>query len=133
MSFHDAGLRFECQRCGRCCRGPGNVWVTELEIERIAGGLGLSRSDFGRRYLRLVHDRISLVDGPSGDCVFYDARRGCTVYSDRPTQCRTFPFWPRLLETEAAWKEAGASCLGIGQGRLFTKDEVEAIARGESV
>ena len=29
------GLKFECQRCGRCCRGePGVIWVNKKEIEK---------------------------------------------------------------------------------------------------
>jgi Fe-S-cluster containining protein len=32
LSWFKDGLRFECQRCGRCCRGePGVVWVNKQE------------------------------------------------------------------------------------------------------
>ncbi len=38
--FFDAGIRFECRRCGACCTGdPGVVRVNEQEIAEIAAYL----------------------------------------------------------------------------------------------
>ena len=71
--------------------------MTPPEIEAIAGFLGISIAEFGRRYLRRVGGSLSLTEKPNHDCIFWDD--GCTVYPVRPTQCRTFPFWPENLET----------------------------------
>ena len=35
--WYDAGLKFQCTRCGACCTGaPGYVWVNGEEIARLA-------------------------------------------------------------------------------------------------
>ena len=88
-----------CQNCpGRCCTGAsGNIWASLDELEAMAEHTGLSLSGFIRRYTRRVGRRFSLIEKPWGNgehaCVFYDEQ--CTIYQVRPTQCRTFPYWPR--------------------------------------
>ena len=39
----------------------------------------------------------------------------CSVYEARPTQCRTFPFWPENM-TQDKWAKIGELCPGIGKG-----------------
>ena len=57
--------------------------MTRPEVEAIAGFLGLSIPDFGRRYLRRIGGSLSLTEKPNHDCIFW--QNGCTVYSVRPT------------------------------------------------
>lgn len=126
------GLCFECQRCGNCCTGvPGYVWVTQAEAQAMAGSLGMKLNAFGTRYLRRVGERLSLVEKPGGDCVFYEEGR-CRVYTARPSQCRTYPFWPDMLRTPRDWQAEGRSCAGIGKGRRYSAEEIRAILRGKS-
>ena len=134
MSADDApwyrdGLEFTCTRCGHCCTGaPGFVWVDAEEIERLAEHEGLSVEEFGRRHLRRVGRRYSLIERPNGDCVFWDRESGCTVYEARPVQCRTWPFWEENLETPEEWDRVRASCPGAGRGRWFSVEQIEAAA-----
>lgn len=125
--WYAPGLRFACERCGRCCKGPepGYVWVSDREIARLAAALGLSVEDFTRRYVRRVFERFSLVERANNDCVFYEDGKGCTVYDARPDQCRTFPFWPKHFATEQTWRAAAAECPGIGKGRLHDRKAIE--------
>ena len=44
---------------------------------------------------------------------------GCTVYEQRPEQCRTFPFWPEIVERKATWNRTARYCPGIGKGPLI--------------
>ena len=118
------GLRFECTRCGQCCRGEGYVWVSRERIREMAEFLGISAEGFTRRYVRLVEGRLSLVEKEEADCVFWEADRGCVVYPVRPVQCRTFPFWPEHLESPAAWRELAAEVPGIGRGRRHGLSEI---------
>ena len=119
------GLRFECTRCGRCCTGEGHVWVSRDRIREIADFLGLSVEEFSRRYLRLVEGRVSLVDKPEhADCVFWEGDRGCAIYPVRPTQCRTFPFWPEHLASPEAWRALAREVPGIGRGRRHAVGEI---------
>lgn len=123
------GLRFTCTRCGNCCTGaPGYVWVDPQEIERLAEVVGLSIEDFGARYLRRVGQRISLIERPNGDCIFWDGEAGCTVYEGRPTQCRTWPFWPDTIETPEDWEALREGCPGAGHGQWFSVEQIEAAA-----
>jgi Fe-S-cluster containining protein len=114
------GLRFRCTQCGECCSGaPGYVWVNQEEIVALAARLGLDVDEFARRYTRRVGVRRSLVELPGGDCVFLDAQtRKCTVYEDRPRQCRTWPFWHSNVRTPQSWAATCQVCPGCGQGDI---------------
>ncbi len=123
------GLAFTCTRCGSCCTGaPGFVWVDQEEAGQLAAFRGETVDEFGKRYLRKVGTRISLVERPNGDCVFWDRQQGCTVYDARPVQCRTWPFWPDNIATPEDWEHVVAVCPGSGQGQLFTVEQIEASA-----
>lgn len=104
------------------------MWVDEQEIARLAAFLALDVEDFGRRYLRRVGSRFSLVDGADLACVFWDA--GCTVYEARPRQCRTFPFWRENLASEAAWNLTAQESPGVDAGRLYSLSEIERLLDG---
>ena len=121
------GLSFRCTRCGACCTGaPGYVWVTIEEIDRLAGFRNQTRDEFSRQFVRQVGSRLSLVERPGGDCIFWDKASGCTVYEARPVQCRTWPFWPENVETEEDWDHVRSVCPGAGRGQLFTVDQIQA-------
>lgn len=82
----------ECQRCTACCRWPGQVRLTEVEIRRIASHLQLSEDVFVGRYTRLRVDRkgLALMDRPGGECVFLEGE-DCAIQPVKPQQCRDFP------------------------------------------
>jgi Fe-S-cluster containining protein len=108
------GLAFRCTGCGDCCTGaPGAVWVDDDDVARLAAHLGLERAEFEARHLRRLAGDRSLLERFDGDCEFWSREsRGCTVYEARPTQCRTYPFWPHLLESEGTWASVKADCEG---------------------
>lgn len=121
--FFDAGLRFECQRCGGCCNGePGLVRVSPEECRAIAAELELEPQDFERFCVHEVEGVLSLREDESGRCIYYE--NGCAIYAVRPVQCRSFPFWPQYLRSPEAWAEAARRCPGVNRGRLFTKAEI---------
>ena len=53
----------------------------------------------------------------------------CAIYAARPMMCRTWPFWPRLLESETAWNAAARHCPGMNEGKLWTAAEIAAELR----
>ncbi len=112
--WYQDGLRFKCTGCGECCTGaPGYVWVSPEEITALSARLNMSEEAFIKRYTRRIGSRISLIEHPkSFDCVFLKEKK-CLVYEDRPSQCRTFPWWPENLEDKAAWEETARRCEGI--------------------
>lgn len=130
--WYKEGLAFECTGCGKCCTGaPGYVWVSDSEIESIAKRLALSKEEFLKQYTWKVDGKISLIEKPEADegrmndCIFLKGN-ACTIYEDRPTQCRTFPWWPDILKSERSWKEAAKKCEGVGRGeKLISFEEIE--------
>lgn len=127
--FRD-GLRFQCTGCGDCCTGaPGFVWVNAAEIEALAARLEMPLADFEAKYVRKVGVRKSLVEYENGDCVFFDGKtRKCTVYEQRPRQCKTWPFWDSNLRSPETWAETCEACPGSGKGPLFTVEQIVATA-----
>jgi Fe-S-cluster containining protein len=100
------------------------VWVDDAEVEALAIRLGMSENAFRRDYTRREGDQRTLIEKPNNDCIFYDARVGCTVYEQRPRQCRSWPFWDSNLKTERHWRKTVEICPGSGEGRLYTIDEI---------
>jgi len=128
--WHKDGLRFECQRCGSCCRGePGVVWMNKKETKNVSVSLGVSMDIFTKNYIRLINGRISLLEHDNGDCVMYD--NGCKIYETRPRQCKTFPFWSSNLKNKTEWEEQKKTCPGIGKGELHTSEEIDQLLRPE--
>lgn len=124
------GLRFNCTGCGDCCTGgPGYVWVNQAEINALAARLNLPVAEFEKRFVRQVGLRRTLKERKNYDCVFLDGEsRKCTVYEDRPRQCRTWPFWNSNLKSPEAWQQTCEVCPGSGQGKLYSIDVIDAQA-----
>jgi Fe-S-cluster containining protein len=119
------GLAFSCTRCGACCTGaPGFVWVSDAEIAGLAELRGLTPDQFQAIYTRTLSGRVTLREKPNGDCVFYEKHAGCTVYGQRPAQCRTWPFWDRTAGTPEAWERTRQVCPGSGHGELIPAEEI---------
>jgi len=123
--FRD-GLKFQCSQCGDCCTGaPGYVWVNQEEIDGLARRLGMESSEFESKYVRRVGIRRSLVEFDNGDCVFFDTeRRNCSVYEDRPRQCKTWPFWSSNVRTPETWAETCEACPGCDKGKLHSLEQI---------
>lgn len=119
------GLHFECTQCGKCCTGdPGFVWVNDEEIAAIARHRGMPLREFIPFYTRMARGKRTLRERANGDCVFWDANKGCTVYSVRPRQCRTWPFWASNVETPEDWQRTTDICPGSGQGTFVPVEEI---------
>jgi Fe-S-cluster containining protein len=127
------GLQFTCTQCGNCCTGePGFIFLDEAEADAIAERLGMDPVAFRRRYTATVHHEhgatLSLREQGDGACVFWRAGAGCTIYEQRPTQCRTWPFWRRVVASKAAWRREASQCPGMDRGTLHPAADIQAIA-----
>lgn len=85
--------RYACQRCGNCCRWPGDVRVTEEEITAIASFLKMPRETFVEDCTRLNANRtgLSIIDKPNGECFFLEGLNVCRIQPVKPAQCSGFP------------------------------------------
>lgn len=109
-------IDFECQRCSSCCRHePGAVFLTENDVEKIYGSLKINKDEFLKRYCRGLHYKnniyVSLKERSNYDCIFWN--NGCLVYKARPIQCKTYPFWPFIIESKESWDKESIRCKGI--------------------
>lgn len=125
--WYSDGLRFKCTQCGDCCTGaPGYVWFNKSEGAKLAELLEMKVAEFYRRYARKIGIRYSLKEFAGGDCVFFDSvKRTCKVYSERPAQCRTWPFWGSNLKSQKTWQQTCEDCPGAGKGKLYQLDQIE--------
>ena len=140
--YAEDGLRFTCSQCGNCCSGsPGYVHFTNDEGTRMANRLGISVQAFYDRYTFEQDGLILLKEIPSSsglDCILLDrdedGKGVCSVYADRPMQCKTWPFWPENLVTEAAWEDAKAStpCAGMNTGDHHNLDLISSISEQDA-
>lgn len=128
--WYKEGLQFTCTQCGDCCTGePGYVWVTPEEIQQIADHRGISIGEFMIHHTKHVAGRVSLREFANGDCTFFDgATRKCTVYSVRPSQCRTWPFWKSNLESREAWEQVVSICPGSGCGEFVPLEQIQKLS-----
>ncbi len=122
------GVRFECQETGRCCvsRGTyGYVYLTLEDRRRLARHFGLTTLQFTRRHCRKTDGHFCLKDFTDA-CPFLEGKR-CGVYEARPSQCRTWPFWPEHMGAKAWNREVVGFCPGVGKGRLYPADEIRRL------
>lgn len=122
------GLRFECQSgCTECCTQRGFVYLTEDDLRRMAKFVGMTPASFEKKYVYRTARQMRLRMPGGGTCPFLLAN-GCSIHPAKPTQCRTFPFWPELVESRREWKKTAKYCPGIGKGPLIQIESAQAQA-----
>lgn len=124
------GIRFECSKCGACCRfdSPDSVvWLTDTEAARIAAHLGIDVSTFVNTCCHIEDGALALNPTADGYCTLFDPfTRACNVHPVKPGQCSSFPFWPSAMRD---WEGTAQRCEGVGQGPLITEAELTARLR----
>jgi uncharacterized protein len=90
----------------------------------MAQSLNMSNLSFTKKYCDKEDGIYHLKDGQNGDCLFLKNNQ-CGVYEGRPTQCRTWPFWPEVMNAKTWKKEVKSFCPGVGKGKTWTKAEIQ--------
>jgi len=133
MYYEQKALKFECTGCGKCCTGQGDYYVetNPAEQRRIQKFLGVSWRWFRRRYLHRYDDGVESLAWDHGQrrCVFLDAEYRCRIYSVRPAQCRTYPFWPEVVDRRKTWKAEIKRCEGIGRGGVVPLEHIRKLLK----
>ena len=121
-------LRFECQPgCIKCCDQDGLVYLSEDDIKGAAQYVGLGAAEFENRYVYRTARQRRFRKPADKQCPFLEAG-GCSIHPAKPTQCRTFPFWPEIVKNKRTWKKTGEFCPGIGKGELIQISSVLKVA-----
>ena len=101
--FWEYGLGFKCICCPHCCRhDPGYVFLPSRDPRVLAKHCAIFDQSF--------------VDASS-------------VYTARPLQCRTYPFWPGILASEEDWIRKSRECPGIGIIPVHPKRRIASTLR----
>lgn len=124
-------IRFACQKgCTNCCDQKGFVYLSEQDVTRAAKFVGLSQKRFESQYIYRTRHQRRFRKPPDKQCPFLEGG-GCSIHPAKPTQCRTFPFWPELIDSERSWKGLARFCPGIGKGPLIQIAAAREIADEE--
>ena len=144
------GFYFNCQSCGRCCRGKGEgyVFIDENEIQRISEFLRIEIDDFREKFLEEIEAEYRIFDNSlqptkrkvflkstvlkqdeeDGICIFLNTDSNlCKVYELRPNQCKSWPVWFSIMTNKVHYQKTLEKCPGIHfKGEKFI-DKTEII------
>jgi Fe-S-cluster containining protein len=87
--------------------------------------LGITTTEFTKKYCTTTNGLYHL-EHPEKHCVFLENKR-CKAYEGRPTQCRTWSFWPENMNAKTWNTEIAPFCPGVGKGKLYGLDEIKKI------
>ena len=93
MSLDTTTTTYLCQRCGNCCRWPGDVIVTPEEVSAIAEHVGMDGTEFIQQRTRLSANRrhLSIIEKEDGSCFYLEGENKCLIQPVKPEQCKGFP------------------------------------------
>lgn len=123
MFYENTPIRFECTACGKCCTGDSDthyIALSSAEAAKLRRHLAVSEAWFKRRYVEHLTRDSWGIRMNNGQCIFLGPQNQCNIYQLRPTQCRTYPFWPELLDEEKHWRSEKKFCEGINRGKPVT-------------
>jgi Fe-S-cluster containining protein len=81
--------KIDCLKCARCCKGFSPRFKGP-DIKRICKVLGMKETAFIAKYI--VYDDEGDYVAVSTPCPFLETDNKCSIYEDRPSDCRRFPY-----------------------------------------
>ena len=85
----EAVSKIDCLQCANCCKNYSPRFKTP-DIKRISKHLKMRESDFIDAYLKVDEEGDFVVK--STPCPFLGADNFCSIYEQRPSDCRRFPY-----------------------------------------
>ena len=129
------GIRFQCQGSGKCCTSHGQygfVYMTPEDRKNMAKTLKMTVAAFTKKFCEKEDGVWRLKErSENPDCLFLVNGKRCGVYEGRPMQCRTWPFWPEVMNPKSWAKDVVSFCPGVGKGRVWSGDEIEQLIRDQ--
>jgi len=88
--LHDETFaKIDCLACGNCCRNYSPRFK-QPDIKRIAKRLRIKEGELVSRHLKLDSDGDFVTQ--SSPCPFLGSDNYCSIYEDRPSDCRRYPY-----------------------------------------
>lgn len=85
----EAFEQVDCLACANCCKHYSPRFKTP-DIKRISKVLSLKESVFIETYLKIDEEGDYVLK--SKPCPFLGSDNFCSIYDDRPSDCRRFPY-----------------------------------------
>ncbi|NBX10841.1 MAG: YkgJ family cysteine cluster protein [Chitinophagaceae bacterium] len=85
----EAFNKVDCLSCANCCKNYSPRFKTP-DIKRISKLLGLREGIFIETYLKEDEDGDFVLQ--TAPCPFLGSDNFCSIYEDRPSDCRRFPY-----------------------------------------
>lgn len=85
----EAFSEVDCLQCAACCKNYSPRFKTP-DVKRISRLLKMRESEFIEKYLRVDEEGDFVVN--SKPCPFLGPDNFCSIYEDRPSDCRRFPY-----------------------------------------
>lgn len=90
----------------------GYVYLTKSDAKRMAKVLNLSLAEFKKTYCEVSGGVLHLIQPEDSVSCRFLVNHRCEVYEGRPTQCRTWPFWPENMNAKAWQRDVLDFCPG---------------------
>ena len=88
--YHEEAFsKVDCLQCANCCKNFSPRFKTP-DIKRLSKLLQMRGSDFIETYLKVDEDGDYVAN--TSPCPFLGADNYCSIYEDRPSDCRRFPY-----------------------------------------
>lgn len=85
----EAFTQVDCLTCANCCKNYSPRFKTP-DIKRISKSLSLKESVFIEKFLKIDDEGDYVLQ--SKPCPFLGSDNHCSIYEDRPSDCRRFPY-----------------------------------------
>jgi len=106
----ESGFKFMCHKEVKCftkCCSNINILLTPYDVVRMKKRLGMFSEEFLDKYTYMEIDdkskqplvRLKMQDDNEKKCPFVSAE-GCTIYTDRPANCRYYPVGQGTMRKE---------------------------------
>ena len=126
--FFKKGINFKCQGSSNCCvsrESYGYVYLSQKDLIKIAKYLNVSINLFKKKYCEYSDGYLHLKEiNINGNCQFLENKK-CSIYTARPMQCRTWPFWKENMNIKKWNEELINFCPGIGKGKLISASMIQ--------
>ena len=136
----ESSFSFRCHpgvACFNECCGDVNIFLTPYDIIRLKNNLGISSTDFLKKYTLTPFDKdlkypvilLQMGDDEKKKCPFV-GEKGCRVYPDRPWSCRMYPLGlaspggdSEQLDQEFYFLLEEGICQGFKENKRWTVSE----------
>jgi len=122
-------IRFECQRCAKCCgdtpERERTILMLEEEVKRISEITKLKPEEFSIPSPSKEPYKYTMRK-KDGKCIFLKGT-DCQIYPHRPLLCHFYPFWLEQLGSESFEFKVSKECPGVGLGKVIEEEDFRAM------